>query len=60
MGKRKHGEEKPKVEGEYDLPPKHLKGIHSDSNKKLLIIILHGAQLETVKVRYSLSKPELC
>lgn len=52
MGKRKQGEERPKVEGEYDLPPKHMKSIHADSNKKLLIVILHGAQLETVKVRF--------
>lgn len=50
MGKRKRVEEKPKVEGEYDLPPKHLKAIHVEPNKKRLIIILHGAQLETVKV----------
>lgn len=50
MGKRKHGDDKPKVEGEYDLPPKHTKSIHAVTNKKLLIIILHGAQLETVKV----------
>lgn len=52
MGKRKRGggEEKPKVEGEYDLPAKHLKAIHVEPNKKRLMIILHGAQLETVKV----------
>lgn len=54
MGKkRKHPEEKPKVEGEYDLPTKHLKSVHVETEKKRLIIILHGAQLETVKVRIS-------
>lgn len=51
MGKRRRGEEKPKVEGEYDLPAKHLKAVHVEPNKKRLIVILHGAQLETVKVR---------
>lgn len=50
MGKRRRGEEKPKVEGEYDLPAKHLKAVHVEPNKKRLIVILHGAQLETVKV----------
>lgn len=50
MGKRRRGEEKPKAEGEYDLPPKHLKAVHVEPNKKRLIVILHGAQLETVKV----------
>ncbi|CRL05174.1 CLUMA_CG018012, isoform A [Clunio marinus] len=50
MGKRKRGDVKPKVEGEYDLPPKHTKAVHVESNKKRLIVILHGAQLETVKV----------
>lgn len=43
-------DDKPKVEGEYDLPPKHLKAVHIEPNKKRLIIVLHGAQLETVKV----------
>jgi hypothetical protein len=49
MGKRKRGEEKPKMEGEYDLPAKAMKAVHVD-NKKRLIVVLHGAQLETVKV----------
>lgn len=52
MGKRRRGEEKPKDEGEYDLPAKHLKAVHVEPNKKRLIVILHGAQLESVKVRY--------
>jgi hypothetical protein len=48
--KRKRFEEKPKVEGEFDLPAKHMKAVHVEPNKKRLIVILHGAQLETVKV----------
>lgn len=51
MGKRKRGEEKPKLEGEYDLPAKAMKAVHVEGNKKRLIVVLHGAQLETVKVR---------
>lgn len=50
MGKRKRGEEKPKMEGEYDLPAKAMKAVHVEANKKRLIVVLHGAQLETVKV----------
>lgn len=50
MGKRKRGEEKPKLEGEYDLPAKAMKAVHVEGNKKRLIVVLHGAQLETVKV----------
>lgn len=54
MGKRKRTAEKPKVEGEFDLPPKHTKAVHLETNKKRLIVILHGAQLETVKVFISI------
>ena len=54
MGKRKRGEEKPKLEGEYDLPVKALKSVHSE-NKKRLIVILHGSQMETVKVKNYIS-----
>lgn len=52
MGKRKRPAEKAKVEGEFDLPPKHTKAVHLETNKKRLIVILHGAQLETVKVNF--------
>ncbi|KAJ6636007.1 Ribosomal RNA small subunit methyltransferase NEP1 [Pseudolycoriella hygida] len=34
----------------FDLPPKHLAKSHVNSNEKRLIVILEGAQLETVKV----------
>lgn len=50
MGKRKQGEEKPKLDGEYDLPVKAMKSVHSEGNKKRLIVVLHGSQMETVKV----------
>jgi rRNA small subunit pseudouridine methyltransferase Nep1 len=49
MGKRKR-EDRPKVEGEINLGRKHMKAIHVEANKKRLIIVLSGAQLETVKV----------
>lgn len=49
MGKRKR-EEKPKKENEFDLGHKHLKMVHMQANQKRLIVILSGAQLETVKV----------
>lgn len=48
MGKRKR-EDKPKAENEFDLSHKHLKQIHVQPNKRRLIVILSGAQLETVK-----------
>lgn len=52
MGKRKRfGEEKkPKAEDEFDLPKRHMKEIHCESEKKRMIVVLEGAQLETVKV----------
>lgn len=37
-------------ETEFNLPAKHLKTSHIRAAEKRLIIILHGAQLETVKV----------
>lgn len=41
---------KSKDDTEFDLPKKHLKTTHLKSLEKRLIIILEGAQLETVKV----------
>jgi rRNA small subunit pseudouridine methyltransferase Nep1 len=49
MPKRKR-EDKGKVEGEFDLTQKHWRTYRKDENKKKLIIILSGAQLETVKI----------
>lgn len=49
MSKRKR-DDKPKGENEFDLGHKHLKMVHMESNQRRLIVILSGAQLETVKV----------
>lgn len=37
-------------ETEFNLPAKHLKSSHIRAAEKRLIVILHGAHLETVKV----------
>lgn len=37
-------------ESEFNLPAKFLAKSHLKTNEKRLIVILHGAQLETVKV----------
>jgi hypothetical protein len=50
MSKRRR-EDKPKGEGEFSLGRKYMKAIHVQANKKRLIVVLSGAQLETVKVR---------
>lgn len=34
----------------YDLPAKHMNASHIKSNERRLVVILEGAQLETVKV----------
>lgn len=49
MGKRKRAVNKEDDE-EYDLSSKHLMTSHIRPNEKRLVIILEGAQLETVKV----------
>lgn len=36
---------------EFDLDKKHFKVLHVNASEKRLIIVLEGAQLETVKVR---------
>lgn len=41
-------------ESEFNLPAKHLKTSHIRAAEKRLIIILHGAQLETVKASVSI------
>lgn len=50
MGNKRKRDERPKAEGEFDLGFKHMKAIHSQTDKKRLIVVLSGAQLETVKV----------
>lgn len=48
MGKRKIKKEVD--DDEYDPTPKHLVTTHIKNQEKRLIIILEGAQLESVKV----------
>lgn len=48
MGKRKVKERQD--DNEYDPTPKHLVTSHIKNQEKRLIIILEGAQLESVKV----------
>lgn len=43
--------EKDNDANEFNLPAKFLASSHIRSNEKRLIVILDGAQLETVKVR---------
>lgn len=50
MPKRKR-EEKAKAENEFDVGHKHLKLVHVQPNQRRLIVILSGAQLETIKVK---------
>ncbi|XP_055603046.1 ribosomal RNA small subunit methyltransferase NEP1 [Uranotaenia lowii] len=51
MGKkRKLTAEEEQDRQDYDLPAKHMNSSHIRSNERRLIVILEGAQLETVKV----------
>lgn len=54
MGKRRKFEVENKDDNEFGLPAKFLRTSHIRSHEKRLIVILEGAQLETVKVGYSL------
>lgn len=48
---RKLAKETEKEFEEFNLPTKHqLKTLHHDAKERRLIVILEGAQLETVKV----------
>lgn len=51
--KRKVESCKGEDENVFNLPPKHLAKSHIRSNEKRLIVVLDGAQLETVKVNFS-------
>jgi hypothetical protein len=55
MGKRKRmlKNEDDDDDAEFDLPSKQLITSHVRANEKRLIIVLEGAQLETVKVSRS-------
>lgn len=50
MGRKRHAGASEETEGEYDLPAKHMNTSHIRANERRLIIVLEGAQLETVKV----------
>lgn len=49
MGKKRKAQD-PNDEYEFDPTPKHMVTAHLKNQEKRLIIILEGAQLETVKV----------
>lgn len=50
MGKKRKFEVEQKDTNEFGLPAKFLATSHIRSQEKRLIVILEGAQLETVKV----------
>lgn len=50
MGKKRKFEIEGKEETEYNLPAKFLATSHIRAHEKRLIVVLEGAQLETVKV----------
>lgn len=50
MGKKRKFEVEQKDNNEFGLPAKFLATSHIRSEEKRLIVILEGAQLETVKV----------
>lgn len=50
MGKKRKLKESKDDQFEFDPLPKHLVIAHLKNQEKRLIIILEGAQLETVKV----------
>lgn len=51
MGKKRKFEIEQKDESEFNLPAKFLATSHVRAHEKRLIVVLEGAQLETVKVR---------
>lgn len=51
MGKKRKFEVEEKDNNEFALPAKFLATSHVRSMEKRLIVVLEGAQLETVKVR---------
>lgn len=50
MGKKRKFEAEQKDTNEFALPAKFLATSHVRSQEKRLIVVLEGAQLETVKV----------
>lgn len=60
MGKKRKFEVEQKDTNEFGLPAKFLATSHIRSQEKRLIIILEGAQLETVKVGPSFKMIHFC
>lgn len=56
MGKKRKFEVEQKDNNEFGLPAKFLATSHIRSQEKRLIVILEGAQLETVKVSRFVSR----
>lgn len=52
MGKKRKFDVEQKDTNEFGLPAKFLATSHIRSQEKRLVVILEGAQLETVKVSY--------
>lgn len=52
MGKKRKLKSSNEDENEFDPVPKHLMVAHLKNQEKRLIIILEGAQLESVKVTF--------
>lgn len=55
MGKKRKFEVEQKDTNEFGLPAKFLSTSHVRSHEKRLIVVLEGAQLETVKVSTTIS-----
>lgn len=55
MGKKRKFEVEQKDTNEFSLSKKFLATSHVRAQEKRLIIVLEGAQLETVKVSFSIS-----
>lgn len=51
MGKKRKFEIERKEETEFNLPARFLATSHIRAHEKRLIVVLEGAQLETVKVK---------
>lgn len=56
MGKKRQFEVEQKEQTEFSLPAKFMATSHVRAQDKRLIVILEGAQLETVKVSYTQHK----
>lgn len=57
MGKKRQFEVENKYTNEFSLPAKYLATSHVRAHEKRLIVVLEGAQLETVKVSCGWKRP---